>query len=113
MRGDDGGLIDETLYLVEDQSLRGVRLFAPCGRSVGRLEGVVLHKHTGAVSYLVVSRPRMLGLRRERSVVPRSALVAVRPGGGFIVQLPDEPDAVRAPTPGTNPLLRLDPARPE
>ena len=79
--------IDEAVDLAEVDSLKGVPVFTPSGRRLGALEGIVIDKRSGSISYVVLCRSRFLGLRRERHMLPRAALTARIEQDGFTVDL--------------------------
>jgi sporulation protein YlmC with PRC-barrel domain len=85
MRGDDGAPFDETAYLVEVDSLRGIPVFSSSGKMLGVLEGVVISKDSGAITYVVLCCSGLMGLRKKRHVLPQDALTLDAELGGFAV----------------------------
>lgn len=114
MRGDEEVYIDEALDLAEVDSLRGVPVFAPSGRRLGALEGILINRRSGSIAYVVLCRRWFLGLRRQRHMLPRAALTPRAEQGGFTVDLDWKAKPQTASSPPL-PVLpaRLDPARAE
>jgi hypothetical protein len=116
MRGDDVAPLAETSHLVEVDSLRGIPVFSSSGKGLGVLD--VVSKNYGAIAYAVVCRTSLMGLRRERRLVPQEALNADAERGGFTVvdgrfAVGDEPtkEPEREALPAVAAHCRLDPAR--
>ncbi|MBK8175002.1 MAG: hypothetical protein IPK66_06980 [Rhodospirillales bacterium] len=114
MRGDDEGFIDEQLYLAEIDSLTGVAVFSPSGTKLGALGSAVVSRRSQTITYVILTRTRLLGLRRERYIVPASALTPSSEHGGFVLDLATSA-TVGTSKPATEPAApeRLDPARDE
>jgi sporulation protein YlmC with PRC-barrel domain len=118
MRGDDVAPPAETSHLVEVDSLRGITVFSSSGKKLGVLDGVVVSKNHGAIAYAVVCRTSLMGLRKERQLVPQDALSVDAERGGFTVvdgrfAVGDEPtkEPEREALPAVAAHCRLDPAR--
>jgi sporulation protein YlmC with PRC-barrel domain len=117
MRGDDAP-IDETLYVVEVDSLRGIPVFSSSGKTLGVLDGVVINKNSGAITYVVLCCSSLMGLRKKRHVLRQDALTLDAERGGFAVvngsfavvdKATKEPKC--APLRAGSAQHRLDPAR--
>jgi sporulation protein YlmC with PRC-barrel domain len=114
MRGDEEVYIDEALDLAEVDSLKGVPIFSPSGQRLGALEGTVINKRSGSISYVVLCRSGFLGLRRERRMLPPTALTPRTEQGGFTVDFDWKARVQMASSPPRPALpARLDPARSE
>ena len=85
MRGDDDATVDETPYLVRNDSLSGIPVFAPSGKKLGVLDGVIVTNNCGAIIYAVLCCTSLLGLRKKRHVLPQQALAVDAERGGFAV----------------------------
>jgi sporulation protein YlmC with PRC-barrel domain len=111
MRGDDVAPLAETSHLVEVDSLRGITVFSSSGKKLGVLDGVVVSKNHGAIAYAVVCRTSLMGLRRERRLVPQEALNVDAERGGFTVIDRPTKEPEREALPAVAAHCRLDPAR--
>ena len=117
MRGDDDAVVDAGPYLVKDGSLRGIPVFSSSGKKLGVLDGVIINKNCGAITYAVLCCTSLLGLRKKRHVLPQQALAVDAERGGFAVvdgrftvadQRTNKPEREAVPAAGA---YRLDPAR--
>jgi sporulation protein YlmC with PRC-barrel domain len=110
MRGDDAAPFDETLYLVEVDSLAGIPVFSSSGKKLGVLEGVLINKDRGAITYAVLCCSSLMGLRNKRHVLRQDTLTLDAARGGFVVDSAmREPSHAALPAGGAQ--HRLDPAR--
>jgi hypothetical protein len=112
MRGDDATApFDETLYLVEVDSLAGIPVFSSSGKKLGVLEGVLINKHRSAITYAVLCCSSLMGLRKKRHVLRQDTLTLDAARGGFAIAdwAMREPNHAALPAGGAQ--HRLDPAR--
>jgi sporulation protein YlmC with PRC-barrel domain len=110
MRGDDASA-DERMYLVEVDGLSGIPVFSSSGKKLGVLEGVVIDKNCGAITYAVLCCSRLMGLRRSRRVLRQDALTLDAERGGFALADKAAREPKRNGLAADSVQHRLDPAR--
>jgi hypothetical protein len=93
-------------------------VFSSSGKTLGVLDGVVISKNSGAITYVVLCCSSLMGLRKKRHVLRQDALALDAERGGFAVvdggfALVDKAkrEPKRAALRAENAQHRLDPAR--
>ena len=85
-------------------------MFSSSGKKLGVLEGVLINKDHGAITYAVLCCSSLMGLRKKRHVLRQDALTLDAARGGFVVDWAmREPNHAALPAGGAQ--HRLDPAR--
>lgn len=77
----------ETTSLIAASKVKGTKVYSPAGDSLGSIYDVMLNKHSGHVTYAVLSFGGFLGMGEKYHPLPWNKLTYDERQGGYVVDL--------------------------
>jgi hypothetical protein len=101
---DDPGAIDETGRLIASDRVEGTNVYGPDGDKIGSIHNFMVDKHSGKVSYAVMSFGGFLGMGERYHPLPWDTLEYNPRLEGYLVNLTrDQLEGAPSYAPGEDP----------
>lgn len=106
--GGEGVALNETNRLISSDKVKGTLVYNQAGESLGSVYTLTIDKHSGLVSYAVMSFGGFLGVGQRHHPLPWKALTYDTGLGGYVVdvsrdQLEGAPSYADGEAPWSNP----------